>query len=84
MVSRNVARCVATEGSSRAFAGVRGGMDTALTSGNVQARTLADALPLPYKQGVSSSSLLAPTLKAPSERPVSEHVRTSGRPIGSV
>jgi hypothetical protein len=39
---------------------------------------------LPYKQGVSSSSLLAPTLKAPSERPVSEHVRTSGPPIGSV
>ena len=82
--ARNVARFVATGGSSRASAGVRRRMDTALTSGNVHTRMLADVLPLPYKQGVSSSSLLAPTLKVPSERSVSEHMRTNDPPIGSV
>jgi hypothetical protein len=80
----NVAKDVATGDDSRVFAEMRGGRKPAVTSENVQARISADGLPLPYKQGVSSSSLLAPTLKAPSERPVSEHVRTSGWPIGSV
>jgi hypothetical protein len=69
--SQNVAECVATECRSRVFAEIRGEHKPALTSGNVQARMLANVLPLPYKQGVSSSSLLAPTIKAPSERPVS-------------
>ena len=43
------------------FAGMRGGCKAALTTGNVLMRISADVLPLPYKQGVSSSSLLAPT-----------------------
>jgi hypothetical protein len=60
--SRNVAKGVAAEGGSREFAGVRGGMHTALTRGNVPRRITANVMPLPYKQGVSSSSLLAPTV----------------------
>jgi hypothetical protein len=61
--SWNVARCVATECRSWGFAGICGDHKRALTSGNVQGRMLANVLPLPYKQVVSSSSLLAPTIE---------------------
>jgi hypothetical protein len=52
------------------FAEIRGEQKRALTSGNVQGRMLANVLPLPCKQGVSSSSLLAPTIEIPSHRHV--------------
>src|SRR4029453_8866237 len=62
------------------FAGVHCRTDSLRVRISGHRRTAADASPVTYKHGVSSSSLLAPTLKAPSERPVSEHVRTSGWP----
>jgi hypothetical protein len=65
--SRNVAKDVATGDGSRVFAEIRGGRKPAVTCGDAQPRILAYGLPLPYKQGVSSSSLLAPTIITPGQ-----------------
>jgi hypothetical protein len=53
---------------SRVFAGVRCRMDSLQVRIFEHWGTAADATPVTYKQGVSSSSLLAPTIEIPSHR----------------
>ena len=50
-----------------------------------RARTVADTLPVPYKQGVSSSSLLAPTTCGPGSDALAfrrRAARARRRPLG--
>jgi hypothetical protein len=58
----------AIHGRFGVFAGVHCRTDSLQVRISGHRRTAADASPVTYKQGVSSSSLLAPTLKAVDSR----------------